>query len=221
MKIATWNVERLQKHRINEVKSILLEIDADILVLTETGSALDLSAYYNHIKSKELPAFLDNVLYKTGENRTTIWTKFSFKNPISTFDEYTSVCTEIETPSGTLKLYGTIIGIFGGIGARFTIDLENHINDSNLFEKEENNCIIGDLNVFFSGYAYPSHKARSILNDKFNQLKMINLTENIHNSANHIILSEKFINAREITLKIWNEDKKLSDHTGICVTIKE
>ena len=41
MRIATWNVERLKRHR--EITSILREIenaDADILVLTETDARL-------------------------------------------------------------------------------------------------------------------------------------------------------------------------------------
>ncbi|MFT4970003.1 MAG: exonuclease III [Chitinophagales bacterium] len=37
MKIATWNLERLIKNRNEEVLEKIRAIDADILVLTETG----------------------------------------------------------------------------------------------------------------------------------------------------------------------------------------
>ncbi len=48
MKIATWNVERL-KHssKLEEIISKIEELEADILVLTETDSRIKLKNYKN------------------------------------------------------------------------------------------------------------------------------------------------------------------------------
>ena len=221
MKIATWNVERLQKNKNEEIKSKLYELDADIIVLTETNSILNLGKNYNCVSTEILSENYDNVNYKVGENRTTIWTKYNFVNQYKTFDKFTSVCSEIESEFGILKVYGTIIGIFGGIGKRFESDLIGQLKDFENFESEKSNCIIGDLNVYFSGYGYPSHYARNILNETFEKLKMKNLTSEIAENVDHIIISKEFMKNKKTKIEIWNLDKKMSDHIGICLTIEE
>lgn len=221
MKIVTWNIERLQKNKNEEIKSKLYEFGADIIVLTETSSILNLGKIYNCVSTETLTENYDNVIYKVGENRTTIWSKYNFANHYKTFDSYTSVCSEIETEFGILKIYGTIIGVFGGIGKRFESDLIGQLKDFENFEAEKSNCIIGDLNVYFSGYAYPSHYARNILNETFEKLKMKNLTSEIAENVDHIIISNEFIKNKKTKIETWNLDKKLSDHIGICLTIEE
>jgi len=221
VKIVTWNVERLQKNKNEEIKSKLYEFGADIIVLTETSSILNLGENYNCVSTEPLTENYDNVNYKVGENRTSIWTKHNFVNHFKTFDNYTSICSEIETEFGILKVYGTIIGIFGGIGKRFESDLIGQLKDFENFEAEKSNCIIGDLNVYFLGYAYPSQYARNILNETFEKLKMKNLTSEIAENVDHIIISKKFINKKKTEIETWNLDKKLSDHIGICLTITE
>ena len=219
MKIITWNVERLEKKENKKILAKLLEFGADIIVLTETNSILDLGENYNCVSTKSLFANYDDVNYKSGENRTSIWTKYQIVQHFKTFDNYTSICSEIETEIGKLKVYGTIIGIFGGIGKRFESDLKGQLKDFEKFEPEESNCIIGDLNVFFSGYSYPSLFARKILNETFAKLKMENLTAEIKENVDHIIISKEFIKDKKIEIETWNSDKKLSDHIGICITI--
>ena len=219
MKILTWNVERLEKKENKKILAKLCEFGADIIVLTETNSILDLGENYNCVSTKSLFANYDDVNYKSGENRTSIWTKYKIVKHFKTFDNYTSICSEIETEIGKLKVYGTIIGIFGGIGKRFESDLKGQLKDFEKFEPEESNCIIGDLNVFFSGYSYPSLFARKVLNETFEKLKMENLTAEITENVDHIIISKEFIKDRKIEIDTWNSDKKLSDHIGICITI--
>ncbi|HFG0566909.1 TPA: hypothetical protein ACGFUW_002699, partial [Flavobacterium psychrophilum] len=89
MKIVNWNVERLQKNKNEEIKSKLYEFGADIIVLTETSSILNLREIYNCVATETLTENYDNVNYKVGENRTTIWTKYNFVNHFETFDNYT------------------------------------------------------------------------------------------------------------------------------------
>lgn len=134
-------------------------------------------------------------------------------------NNYTSVCAQIETLNGPLNVYGTIIGVFGGIGERFKNDLENQLLDFDRLSTENSFCIAGDLNVTFSGRVYPSHDARDKLNSAFEKSNLINLTAKIENNIDHIVLSQDFIRNKKVTIETWNHDKKLSDHIGICLTI--
>ena len=220
MKILTWNVERLKKFKNQNLTNIINSYDADIIVLTETSSKLDFSKNYSCVATTEIPLNHNEIVYKANENRTTIWTKYEVINQIETFDNYTNVCSQVKTEFGNLNIYATIIGVFGGKGERFKNDLEQHLDDFKKLNIKETNCIIGDLNTTFSGFTYPSHNARNILNEIFESLKMKNLTAEIPNNVDHIILSEAFLENKIIETQIWNLNKKLSDHIGICIAIK-
>ena len=96
MKILTWNVQRLEKNENKKILAKLCEFGADIIVLTETSSILNLGENYNCISTETLTENYDNVNYKVGENRTSIWTKYNFVNHFQTFDNYTSICSKIQ-----------------------------------------------------------------------------------------------------------------------------
>lgn len=219
MKILTWNIER-PKTENQLIINKLEEFDADIIILTETNSAIKLKEKYKSIATETLESGFDGVKYEIGENRTTIWTKYKIVNQKQTFDNFTSVCAEIETPKGLLNVYGTIIGVFGGIGKRFKKDLEKQLLDFENISKENFVCIAGDLNVTFSGRVYPSHDARNKLNLAFEKLELENLTSEIENNVDHILISKSLVESRNVNIETWNQDKKLSDHIGICVTIE-
>ena len=106
------------------------------------------------------------------------------------------------------------------MGERFKTDLENQLLDFEMLSSENSLCIVGDLNVTFSGRVYPSHDARNKLNAAFEKLKLTNLTSEIENNVDHIVLSKDFIENRKVTIDTWNHDKRLSDHIGICLTIE-
>ena len=72
---------------------------------------------------------------------------------------------------------------------------------TNLIYKIQN-CIIGDLNVFFSGYAYPSHKARNTLNKAFAELEMQNLTAEIPVNVDHIVISKELLRGKKMEVEI-------------------
>lgn len=218
MKILTWNIERMKKDS-DKILSSLNHFDADIFILTETNFAVNPGATYNCIATKELFSHYDGVDYKIGENRTTIWSKYPIAISKETYDDYTSVCADIETEFGILKVYGTIIGVFGGIGERFKSDLAGCLSDFKKLDKNESICIAGDLNTFLSGYAYPSHDARQSLLNAFNDLDLKCITEGLQENVDQIALSSHFIADRNIQIETWNHDKKLSDHIGICLTI--
>lgn len=218
MKILTWNIERVKKGA-DKILLSLSQFDADILILTETNSAINPGNLYHSFPTKELPPHHDGINYESGENRTTIWSKYPIVSLAETYDNYTCVCADVETEFGILKIYGTIIGVFGGIGERFKNDLSGSLSDFKKFDKNQSLCIAGDLNTFLSGYAYPSHSARQCLVEVFNQLDLKCFTADLENNVDHIALSNHFTNDKNVAIEIWNHDKKLSDHIGICLTI--
>lgn len=62
MKIATWNLERLIKRKNQLLLDKLVNINADILILTETNSIIQLENY-TCISTDILPTDFDNIKY--------------------------------------------------------------------------------------------------------------------------------------------------------------
>lgn len=218
MRIATWNLERLDKRKTQQILEKLGEIDADILVLTETNSIIQLESY-NCISTEPLPTEFDNIKYKVGENRVSILTKYKAITQHETFDKFTTVCTDIETPFGLLTVYGSIIGIFGNSQPRFDNDLIGQLSDFGKIFPSRRVCFAGDLNTTFSGRPWPSKKARQTLVDAFKTYQLTNTTEKIVNTVDHIVLSNDFLACKHLEIVTWNEDKKLSDHEGHLLSI--
>jgi len=219
MKIATWNLERPNKRKRQLIIDKLIEVDADILILTETDSSIQLDNYIC-ISSELLPLGFDNTDYRVGENRVSILTRYETTNRHETYDSYTTVCSDIETPWGTLTVYGSIIGVFGNRQPRFDKDLYGQLTDLERLFANRQICFAGDLNTTFSGQAWPSKKARQTLIDSFEQYKLSNTTASIQDTVDHIVLSTSFIENKQLEIKTWNQDKKLSDHVGHLLTLK-
>ena len=109
MKIATWNVERLKhKRELPEITKICNQIAADIFVLTETDSTLDLS-YRSCFRT--LPPIDATVRYRSTENRVSIYSDYEFVKQHETFDRQTAICVELMTDYGALLVYGVVMGI--------------------------------------------------------------------------------------------------------------
>lgn len=219
MKIATWNLERLKKRKRQLIIDKLIEIDADILILTETDSSIQLDNYIC-ISTELLPLCFDNTYYEVGENRVSILTKYETTYRHETYDSYTTVCSDIETPWGTLTIYGSIIGVFGNKQPHFNKDLYGQLTDLKRLFANRQICFAGDLNTTFSGRVWPSKKARQTLIDSFEKYKLSNTTASIQDTVDHIILSTSFIENRQLEIETWNQDKKLSDHVGHLLTLK-
>ncbi len=213
MRIATWNLERLIKRKNQLVLDKLAEINADILVLTETNSIIQLDNY-TCIQTEFLPTNFDNIQYADGENRVSILTKYKATTRHKTFDSFTTVCTDIETPFGLLTVYGSIIGVFGNRQPRFYNDLNGQLADFEIIFPGRQVCFAGDLNVTFSGRPWPSKKARQILVEVFDKFGLTNTTANIADTVDHIVLSKDFLKNKHLEIETWNTNKKLSDHVG-------
>jgi exonuclease III len=220
MKIVTWNLERLIKRKNQLVLKKLADINADILVLTETNSIIQLDNF-TCISTDLLPTDFDNIKYAAGENRVSILTKYKATTRHKTFDSFTTVCTDIKTPFGLLTVYGTIIGVFANRQPRFDNDLKGQLGDfENIFPGRQV-CFAGDLNVTFTGRPWPSNKARQTLVEAFDKFGLINTTANIADSVDHIVLSKDFLENKHLEMETWNNDKKLSDHVGNLLTLTQ
>ncbi|KGO92908.1 endonuclease/exonuclease/phosphatase family protein [Flavobacterium subsaxonicum] len=220
MKILNWNIERLKRPAFKEaVLAIIDSYDADIIVLTETSAQINPGNSYNSVQTFALSSFHDGIKYKEGENRVTLFSKYPIIQTHKTYDDYTSVCADVATTLGPLRIYATITGVFGGIGERFKQDILGQMSDFKTLLYDCPTCIIGDLNTTFSGYTYPSHAARNTLIDYFDKKKMTNITAPIADNVDHIILSIDYLGSAKILTSVFNEGKKLSDHIGICVEI--
>lgn len=218
MKIATWNVERL-KHRnlLDRIINACEQIQADILVLTETDSHIQL----NYPFSFHTPLLFGSqpVNYRSTENRISVFTKYKPVKQYATFDKHTALCIELETEYGNLLVYGTIIGIYGNRETSFSRDLEKQIKDFQRLKADGKSlCICGDYNCSFSDNYYFTKAGRNTILQMFSQNHIRLLTEKTAECIDHIAVSAEFVGVRNIHIEEWNCDKSLSDHKGIAVS---
>jgi len=222
MKIINWNVGRPSNNKIKRISEKLSELNADIVVLTETSSLIDLSSSYNYYSTDFIEQDFERhnlIKYKINERRTSIHSKYPISKTYTTYDKFTSICAEVDTPLGEITFYATIIGVFGGLNPRFTQDLTSQIQDFEKLLKGKNACIIGDFNITTSARVYPSNIAREAFNLVLQNHQLCNLTASISNNVDHILISQQLVQSSHITIETWNVDKKLSDHIGIMVSL--
>ena len=220
MRIATWNIERLKhKSDIMLINSTLAGLKADILVLTETDNQVDSTNYQFCIETPKLTEIRPDY-YNETENRVTLYTNYEIIRQYETYDKYTSLCVELETEPGPIIVYGTIIGIYGNRNKNFNADLSQQINDYRKLSNQKNFFLIGDYNISFADNYYFTNNGRNELNNLFRECNLNLLTGNKPECIDHFAISESFITNMETEIGEWNSDKKLSDHKGIYVDLK-
>lgn len=219
MKIVNWNVEKVNKKHKIEILRILENLDADIIVLTETKNTLSLKNYFS-VQTTVLPDIHEGQIYSEGENRVTIWSKNKINIANETHDHFTSIFAETTISNQQFFIYGCIIGTQSNKNPFFTNELNGFLSDLNkLFEKKTIICI-GDFNTTLQGRPWPSSFAQESLLTAFESQELEILTKELPVCIDHITISKDFLKNKNITNIIWNEDKKLSDHYGICITIQ-
>ena len=220
MRISTWNIERLKhKSDIVHINSTLAKLKADVLVLTETDNRVAPTNYKFCIQTQKLTEIQPDD-YLESENRITIYTNYEIIRQYETYDRYTSVCVELKTEHGNLIVYGTIIGVYGNRTKNFNADLSQQISDCQRLSNQKNFCLIGDYNISFADNYYFTNEGRNKLNNLFREIKLNLLTRNVAECIDHIAISENFITNMETKIGECNTDKKLSDHKGIYVNLK-
>jgi hypothetical protein len=220
--IATWNVRRPTKraYRVPALNAELAKLTPDIVVLTETNECISPGTGYHVHHSEPLDKELAGNYYKEGERRVSIWSVYPFIETLKVKDSLTTACAVLQTPFGKLAVFGSIIGIHG-IRDGFDTDLKNQMEDLTRFAAEGYSiCYAGDFNLSFCDSYYTKKSARTQLNVLFSLLKMKNLTADIPQNIDHIVISESFFSDVARPHTCWNEDKKLSDHKGVMVSIR-
>ena len=95
-KITTWNVERPKKgtEKTALVMKKIKEVNADILVLTESANNISLAELY--------PFSAHSLAYERTpeEHWVSIFSKWKITKRIETFDNFRTACAVIETPFG-------------------------------------------------------------------------------------------------------------------------
>lgn len=223
MKIATWNVERLKhKKSLDEIIAVCEQVQADILVLTETDERIRLNYRYCFqtptLPDIKLPRYEEPLRYKPTEHRVSILTNYNCIRQHTTFDKYTSLCMELETDKGNLLVYGTIIGVLGNRHSSFREDLKKQVEDyKRLSSGESGLCICGDFNCSFADNYYFTKAGRNIILQSFAENNIELLTASRPLCIDHIAISDRFVSECDIQIEEWNTEKTLSDHKGIAV----
>jgi exonuclease III len=248
-RIANWNLER-PKSGTKKTKLALKkinELDSDIIVLTETSEAVNLSK--NYLFSISTKPF-DRT---PKEQWVTIWSKYEITKKLETFDSYRTVSCNIKMPFGEISIYGNIIpyhmagvkGIrYGELGYK---SWEYHEKD--IYAQSENwrkiikqeklpLFIIGDFNqTRFENKGYGTKKVRDILTTELNKNKTECITEvdfsleflmpdpkteKIRKNIDHICVSNSLLSdVNNLIVGAWNnfdsENNYMSDHNGVYV----
>ena len=221
LRIATWNVERPTRfsHKVPAINAALKELAAEIVVLTETNTCIVPGDGYYVCSTLPLAPDKDGEYYKQGELRVSIYSVFPIIGQLPVSNPETTVCALIDTPYGQLAVYGCIIGIHGR-GKGFDIDLKQQVEDLSQIAQLHPVCYTGDFNVSFCDSYYTKKEAKELLEKSFSTFGMKNLTADIPETIDHIVISESFLANASVQHSCWNEDKKLSDHKGVKVTLQ-
>ena len=222
MKIVTWNLMR-PTYRTESRNTLFLSeiknLEADIVVLTETNSIVSLGKPYFSLSSLPLPSTFEELKYFPGENRVSIFSKFPLGRQFETADPYTSICTELITPQGNLIVYGTIIGVTGGKNERFVKEIEDQKEDIRRIINYGNVCVVGDYNISFSGYPYPSEQTAEKFKDFLTQQSLNILTSEIANIPDHIAISAAFPLKLKSPAEVKIFPKSVTDHSLISLEL--
>lgn len=239
IRIATWNLDHAYKNnspkieaQIHKIKSI----GADIWILTETCSQVDLSPLsFNQITSEKNS-------YK--KHCSTIWSRLPICKTIKTYDGETAVCAELEiTPEFNIIVYGTIITYqMDGVASGRAKPWEEHhkaISDhgadwARIIADNKNSifCVAGDFNQARDGsdwyFAHTTNKKG--IADLTNQLVLNNLScltdedfckskkLEVRHNVDHICITSRYQqNCTKVA--VWYEPE-LTDHNGVYVELE-
>jgi len=260
--IATWNVRRpLQAGDpcFEAVAQKLRLINADIWVLTEAHDDLCPNETYRAFESPRLP------LMRPGERTTMIWVRPDWdaravptfadlspdEDPPRTTATYAvtsratspAVCAQVETPLGSLLIYGTVItwpndtGPYGDdpthkadfAHLQHESILVHHHDWSRLREAYPavSFCVAGDLNTTLDGRRYPTIPCSDALRQALTENGMRHITQTLDHAIDHICLSHHW--ASHASDPCWWQTtyidasgrgpKPVSDHRGVSITV--
>jgi endonuclease/exonuclease/phosphatase family metal-dependent hydrolase len=222
MKIATWNIERL-KHatKLGRMRMEIEKQDADVLVLTEADTRLQLPSYPFRVETESLEA----PFYRETERRVIIHSRFPVVGHLPTYDQQTAICPLLQTDdNGIVACYGTVLGIYGNREASYETHLKQQVQEWREIVKTPYPLVIaGNLNMSFSDNYYYTKKGRAALLAVFKECDLEIHTDNIPEMVDHIVMSKSLRRMPKYNvvygIDVWNTTKYLSDHVGISSTL--
>ena len=252
IRIATWNLERPKLHgwkRNPLIQEKILEIDADIWILTETNASIVPASKRDPLAGYVSLASLPATVHSLGESYTTIWSRFGIKRSIRTYDVETAVCAEIDTPLGLMLVYGTILTYHGDKGpnnnSKPWVEHDKaivwHGDDwSQIQDRFPNTPLIvaGDFNQTRDGSrSYCSPNGIDLLNEQLLRNNLTCLTDEnpgdkslltvspwsgtgVRHNIDHICVTEGYFEGPHFGA--WDHftgNQKLSDHNGVFVDL--
>lgn len=246
MKIATWNLQRPGKtktERATRLQERISAVDADIWVLTETNEIVIPGPEFSGVASPAVAG-----LHRSGENWTTIWSRFPVMNVIPTCSPETSVCVEVDGPLGRVVVYGTVLPYHADRTATEGLrswqshyeSIPRHEADWLAIRKDYPAhciCLAGDLNQSRDGRRwdgrlwYGTNKGREMLSQAMKRCDLSCLTEEdmvaagklrTRSTIDHICVNTEWLQAVR-RVDAWepehHDGARLSDHNGVVVEL--
>ncbi len=229
MTIATLNIDWAKsKTRKAKIEAALVELDADILILTEAVRlGLPFYPYVFHTSPISQNEEYDELEYAKILNNETgyrvmIYSKYPAIKDHEVTHAMTSVCPELETELGKLTIYATIVGTQYNKPPWAEKELANCIADCRkISEQTKNLCLAGDLNTSFiaSEKLQISKTITEQLEALCTECDLDLTTAGIKNNIDHIFLPSGWTAKLNGEPRIFVEKHILSDHQGIVVTL--
>lgn len=228
MKIATLNIDWARKKKPQKTAAFLNRFDFDFLVLTEAVD-LDLDRFpYKYfcspIPENTVYENLNYTEYLKGEKafRTILYSKIPYSKKYPVTDDRTNLALEFETASGNLVFYCTIIGTWFNRRPFADNELQNTISDCRRIHAHNPNLfIIGDFNTSFKTGEERlsiSSKTTDSLKELFRDLSLMNISSEIEQNIDHIVVPESFANLT-IEIGVFVDKNVVSDHQGIFISV--
>ena len=197
-------------------KELILEHDADVVILTHTNLNFQLGGIYKRIATQEMPLRHDGIDYKEGENRVSIYTKYPLKNKVKTYDDHNSICQMLDTPLGNLNIYGTVIGANKEL---FESDLLEQKDDLERIQGAI--CYVGDYQMSFVKPYLPNEEKVMDMQAFADSQKMAILTADFEKLLSHVMISKSFLKGNTTKLDLFEVPSHISNKEIIVVEIKE
>lgn len=236
LRIGTWNVEYAYPKRLDALRRVLAENDADIWVLTETHDELAPSAAHNPIHSTPRPKNWAGI--REGSRWVTIWSRFPIVEHFNeTADAERTVCGLVQLGADKqLLVYGTVLP-WKGDRSKFDWSEHHRIVPQQCEEWRSLAaahpttpiCVAGDFNTDMStGSYYGTKVGIQMLRAGLAECGLYCATAAPefpagllqHPPIDHIALPSAWKSACSVAAA-WPADKhNLSDHSGVVLSIE-
>ena len=245
MKVATWNLQRVQplEDRASLIRKQIEVVDADIWILTETHEIVSPGEDFSSVMCGK-----HDGESKPGEHWAGIWSRYPITH-LQSFVSDASRCAAalVRHPDfGDVTVYAMVLpwggSSWGGVesagGAAFSAALAAYVEDWTGLRKSFPNAlhvVAGDFNQDLAPYHYYGSKIqRGRLEAALSAAQLTALTAGVndpierdagdrHACIDHICVSNGNL-PHIVTITRWPEagkpDSRLSDHFGVAVDFR-